>query len=197
MKVKITEVKYMRRYNLGNYEHEEIAISAVLDEGEDHFAAIANLKSDVASAQKGEASEHSAAIAAAGEPASKPVKEKKSPKKKAEEEPSEEAEENDETEQDIEESEEEEAEEEEEKPAAKKSFKKKPQVYSRASEQHKEILSKVLSSVAPDWKKTPESKEKAKGASQKMEGKEFLDESGEVLESFTAEVKKIMTGKKK
>lgn len=75
---------------------------------------------------------------------------------------------------------------------AKAKFKKKPQSYSRASEQHKEIFSGVLKSVAPNWKKSEASKLKAKQVSQKMEGKEFLDETGDVLSSFTAEVKKLM-----
>lgn len=78
----------------------------------------------------------------------------------------------------------------------KKGFKKKPQNYNRALEEHKDIFSTVLRSVAPDWKKSPESKAKAKKTSEKMEGVEFLDESGEVLESFKSQVKKLMSAKK-
>ena len=33
--MKIAEIKYMRRVNLGNYEHEEITATAVISEGED------------------------------------------------------------------------------------------------------------------------------------------------------------------
>jgi len=31
-KMRIGEVKYLRRFNLGNYEHEEIAVTGILDE---------------------------------------------------------------------------------------------------------------------------------------------------------------------
>lgn len=88
------------------------------------------------------------------------------------------------------------------KPAAskekgsKKSFKKKPQSYNRTIEQHKEIFSGILKSINPKWNKSDVTKTKGKNASVKMDGKEFLDEDGEVLESFTAEVKKLMAVKK-
>ena len=78
----------------------------------------------------------------------------------------------------------------------KKSFRKKPQTYNRSIEQHKEIFSGLIRSVAPDWKKTEASKAKAKKTSESMVGKEFLDENGEVLESFRSEVKKMMLAKK-
>lgn len=71
-------------------------------------------------------------------------------------------------------------------------FKKKPQHYDRSIEQHKEIFSGVLRSVAPDWKKSEESKKKAKKVSEAVEGEPFLDENGEVLADFKAKVKKQM-----
>ena len=82
-----------------------------------------------------------------------------------------------------------------EKETAKKTFRKKPQNYNRTIEQHKEIFSGVLRSVAPDWKKNEASKKKAKLASEKMEGVEFLDENGEVVPAFKVAVKKLMAGK--
>lgn len=42
--MKLTTVKIMRRKNLGNYEHEEITLEAVLAEGEDATTAIVGLK---------------------------------------------------------------------------------------------------------------------------------------------------------
>ena len=51
--MRVTEVKYMRRYNLGNYEHEEIMLGAALEDGEDHLAALNDLKTDVEAAKAG------------------------------------------------------------------------------------------------------------------------------------------------
>lgn len=77
----------------------------------------------------------------------------------------------------------------------KKTFKKKPQVYNRSIEQHRAIFSRCLGSVKPDWKE--KLKEKAKKVSETLEGKNFLDENGEVLPEFKAEVKKLLLGKPK
>jgi len=196
--MRIFEIKYMRRNNLGNYEHEEIAMTTVVEEGEDHMAVMAILKKDV--------------LAGFGDLPSAPVKEEKPAKAaknakkeapvKEEEEVAAEEEEAEEVaaEEEEEEVAAEEEEAEEEKPVKtgkKKNFKKKPQSYSRSSEQHKEILSTLLKSVAPDWKKTDDGKARAKDASQKMEGKDFLDEEGEVLQSFKDEVQKLMAPAKK
>ena len=54
----------------------------------------------------------------------------------------------------------------------------------------------MLAVIAPDWKKTDASKKLGKDASVKMAGKDFLDETGEVLEAFKVEVKKLMKIKK-
>lgn len=78
----------------------------------------------------------------------------------------------------------------------KSGFRKKPQAYDRSVEQHKEIFSGILKSVNPDWKKTEASKLKAKSVSEKMAGKNFLNDDGEVLPEFTAEVKKLLAAKK-
>lgn len=78
-----------------------------------------------------------------------------------------------------------------------KKYKTKSQNYNRGIEQHKEIFSGVLRSVSPDWKKSDVLKQKAKKTSEALEGTEFLDENGEVVASFKAEVKKLMTVKAK
>lgn len=204
--MRVTEVRYMRRNNLGNYEHEEISMSAVIEEDEDHMDAVAGLRQDVVAALSGEKA--ATVEAPEAEEEKKPAKTGKGKKApKVEEQPEEEepeAEDDDEKTADPEEEEtEEEPEEEpeeEEKPAPAKGgkkFKKKPQSYSRASEQHKEIFSSVVKSIAPEWKKSDDLKKKAKDASQSMEGKDFLDDSGEVLSEFKDAVKKLLTGKKK
>lgn len=77
----------------------------------------------------------------------------------------------------------------------KKTFKKKPQAYARDNDTHKEIFSGILKAVAPKWKTDPKTKTRAKGASVKLEGSEFLDAEGDVLASFKSSVKKLMAVK--
>jgi hypothetical protein len=53
--------------------------------------------------------------------------------------------------------------------------------YDRNLEIHKKLFQSLLTELDPDWKKDPS---KAKSISQTLEGVEFLDESGEIVESF-------------
>jgi len=193
--VKITEAKFVRKYNVGQYENEEYSLTAEVEDGENAVKVLQKLKADVAKAygaSPSKSEEDEEETTPAPKKKSKPAPE---PEEEDEEEVDEE--ETDSDDDDEEESDEEESDEEEEesKPAkkasAKKSFKKKPQDYNR-SEQHKEILSSVLKEVAPDWKKSEASKKKAKAVSTKVVGLAFLDEDGEVLKSFKAAVKKMM-----
>lgn len=220
--MKVTEVKFTRRYNVGQYEHEEYTVTAQLDD-DSVVDALSELKSDVQKAYAGEASEPGQDTDEETGTSKRGKKGKKSKQQsttapseddtEAEDEETEDAG-GEETEEDSEETEESESEDsddeeseeetEEEPPAKKgrsnagakvskgKSFKKKPQAYQRSNETHKDIFSGVLKKVAPNWKKSFESKAHAKKVSQKLEGKEFLDESGKVLASFEAEAKKAM-----
>ena len=233
--MRVTEAKYTRRYNTGNYEHEEFSLTAVVSEDENHVEVLAQLKSDIQNAYAGEAGpsvteDAGTEMDETPEEEEKPAKRSKKSKRsrtttledesdteeeigpEIEDETPEEEIENeieDETpEEEIEneiedespEEEEFEAEEEPEPAPAKKTrsksgakgFKKKPQVYQRSNETHKDIFGTVLRKVAPNWKKSFESKAHAKKVSQKMEGVEFLDEDGKVLASFEADVKKQM-----
>ncbi len=81
--------------------------------------------------------------------------------------------------------------------AGTKVRKAKPQNYNREVEQHKSLFSGVLRSVAPEWNKSDDSKARAKKTSVQLAGKPFLDADGEVLDSFKAEVKKLMLPVKK
>ena len=185
--MRVTEVKYSKKFNLGNYESEEFGLTAVLEEDDVAQVAFIGLKNEVAIAYSGEVTK----------PEPEELPEPKKGKKKAKPEPEveEETEEEESEETEVEETEETEDEVDDEPKAAKgkkSKFKKKPQTYLRSNETHKEIFSNVLKTVAPDWKKTTESKAKAKAASQKLEGEEFLDENGEVLATFKAAVKKAM-----
>lgn len=199
--MKATEIKFTRRYNVAQYEHEEYSVTALLEEDDDAVEGLQKLKADVAAAYGG------ACSSGESEPDESDTDES------SEEETGEEDTDVEDSETDSESDEsEEEAEEEAPAPAAKaaksakapkstagtkggKKFKAKPQVYDRNNETHKELFSGVLKVVAPDWKKTADSKAKAKTVSQKMVGKEFLDANGEVVAAFKTEVKKLM-GKK-
>lgn len=234
--MKVTEIKYARRYNVGNYEHEEYSVLAILDEGDSMENAVSKLKQEVAAAHAGQAAYYEDAPAEKEEEETEAAEETEAEETEAEEEVDEgneegaEAEEDEAEESDDEESSESSEDSEDEEPKVKargasttkskktsaggatskatstseksgetekKKFKKKPQVYQRTNETHKEIFSNVLKAVAPDWKKSDKTKAKAKDVSLKMEGKDFLDETGEVIPAFRAAVKKLMDGKKK
>ncbi len=204
----VTEIKFNKRVKTGEYEHEDFTATATMDPGEDLFTQMNLLRTDVLAVIAGE---KAAPVATLTVPAKegktgkgKGAKGKDTPppaEEKEEEEEQEEEENEDEDPVDPEEEEEEEEQEEEEetpppaeeKPAKTgKTFKKKPQVYDRDKEQHKEIFSKMLAALAPNWKKSDDTKKLGKDASVKMAGKEFLDEKGEVLDSFKKDVKKLM-----
>ena len=65
-----------------------------------------------------------------------------------------------------------------------KAKKKKGTTYSRANDQHKAMLGDLLRVHAPDWKSSEKNKAKARDLSQSLEGKDFLDAEGEILDSF-------------
>lgn len=247
--MKVTDAKFTKRFNTGDYEHEEYTLSAQVEEGEDGASALLDLKAEVVAAFMGQATAAPVETKTEVKPKTKKQKpqETKNARTKAnntddedtddENSASEDAGDDGESDQDDEatdsensddsddstddsedssdDNSEEDGDDEDSKPAkkgskpvssgkagskegsSKKSFRKKPQGYNRAIDQHKEIFSGVLRYVAPDYKKSEASKLKAKETSIKMSGKEFLDEDGEVLESFKAEVKKLMSSSKK
>lgn len=238
--MKVTEAKYTRKFNLGDYESEEHSLVAQVEDGETGSEVLISLKEEVIAAHTGEKVE------------TKPVKAKQTKEKKNATKPKasvvddedtddedttdedagidgegdqddeatddQDGDDSDDSSEDSEDGEEpsEEGDDEEEQapakgkrapskagakskeasPAKAKGFRKKPQAYDRNIEQHKEIFSGVLRSVAPDWKKSEITKTKAKKASEAMVGNAFLDENGEVIPEFTAKVKKLMTVKK-
>ncbi len=197
--MRIAEAKFTRRYNVGNYEHEEYSLSSVFDDKDQSAVeALRLLKEDVAAAFSGKS-----------DTAKMPKKKKAAPVEAADEsEEDTEAEEIPATEDSESSSDSDEDDDQDTSSKTKttsgatsatsktKKFKKKAQVYQRSNETHKEIFSSVMTKATPDWKKTTESKAKAKNTSMKMEGKDFLDEDGEVLKEFSAEVKKLMASKK-
>lgn len=77
-------------------------------------------------------------------------------------------------------------------PKVKKTFKPKATAYDRANEVHKSLFSQSLAQVAPKWKSTDAGKAKAKKLSVDLEGTDYLDDNGDVLESFITAMKKGM-----
>lgn len=208
---RVTELKFQKRYNVAQYEHEEYSITVVCEDGENPVEALAKMKGAVSAAKEAEEipwSESEGAAPVDKKEEEKPAKprggKKPAAKKPKEEEPEEEAEEPEEPEEEAEEPEEEaeepeeEAEEpeepeepEEKKPqGGKKNFRKKGAVYSRASDLHKKLFAEALSKVmGKDFlAKSPAT---AKKASLKLSGAEFLDSDGKVLQSFKDEMKKL------
>lgn len=223
--MKVTEAGFTRRYKVGEYEHEEYTLKAIVEDEDGAGKVLSELKNEVHSAFASE-------IAA-------PTGKKRKPQKQENEDADDDGDSSDVDEEtdDVEDledgdgegseddegddsddsddsdadAEEDDSDEDEGKKSKKtrstngskkstnastkksgKGFKKKPQVYQRTNENHKEIFSNVLKAVAPNWKKDAKSKAKGKAASQKMEGKDFLDENGVVLKEFKAAVKKLM-----
>lgn len=195
--MKFNEVKYLKRKNLGNYEHEEVTLSAFVDEGEEADKVLTEIKN---LARK--MLDHSTPISV---PASAPREEKtpeavsptskedtKDSQAKAEASPSEEpnkkakpkskpkSEAKSPSDEDQEKSEEKE-------PAKEKSYKAKagsPTPYNRGSDLHKKLVVDLLNANVSDWKTKSA---KVTQASQAMGGKDFLSPGGGILESFKTE----------
>jgi hypothetical protein len=214
--MQVNEVKYARKFNTGNYESEEYSVTATVEDGENANEVFAKLKEEVIAARTGQTTGTTAMSADSAEEVEEQevVVEEEQVEEQDEEVVEEESEEVEEetAEEEVEEDESEEEEVEEEVPVkaakgkkaaatgkGKKTFKPKTQTYSRKNETHKEIFSKVLSAVAPDWRKSKEAKDHARKVSEKMDGTDFLDEDGNVFPSFKELVRKAMTpkGKKK
>lgn len=203
--MKVTTLCYSRRYNLGEYEHEEFHVNAEIEEGDDHVEILAGLKCDIEKAHSGEAD---AGTQDAG-PAKVEPKEDKPSKGKGKKSkpaptttPSKESQDSEDdgeeeiAEEEIEDAGEEEVAEEEveeEKPTKKapaKKLRKKNEVYDRDSQIHKKLFTKTVTGMSPKWRDTPAMAAKVKKVSMALEGEEFLDADGQVLEGFKAALKK-------
>ncbi len=182
--MKPTEISYMKRKNLGNYEHEEVKITAVLDEDENAGAGIEELKVMVDQALGDNT--------APAVTTTKTGKDKKAGKKDAKPEvvEAEEVEEEEIEAAEVEEETEEEEVVETKKPA--KAGKKSGSVYSRANETHKALMVEQLTKLFPKWKKTDAGKAKAKAVSKSLDGEQFLDADGDIVNSFILALKKGM-----
>ena len=161
--MKINTISFMQRKNLGNYEHAEASISAQLDEGEDTALAMLKLQKFIQDSLNGDLT---AKEDVKPTPVVPEIKEEVKEEVVVE------------------------------TPKKKKASKtKEVQVeapksnlvaYDRNIENHKQLLSSYLTKNFPDWK----TKEGVREFSASLVGKDYLDESGNIVESF----KQVLSG---
>jgi len=188
--MKIETIYVLERKNLGNYEHIEMSATAKIEENEDALASMLTLKTLVSAALNGKAAE--IANTKVDGPVTydeetktnlpvEEVKAKKARAKKAADvtqiAPS--------TEEVVGKSINQSAlVEENVKTAAKKVVK-----YSRSIDAHKTLLSSTLTTNFPNWK-TSKEKTEIVAFTTSLEGKDFVDEDGIIVESF----KQVLSG---
>lgn len=177
---KISELGYLRRVNKGNFEHEEYSVKVVPTEGMTIAQCFNLLKSEVDSAASGvDTIPHKEEVLNGKEETGSKASSKKASLRDTKEkevvvEPSE----------DKEDSKIEDSPKETQKASSKKK-KSKNSPYDKTNDLHRNILKSFLNSEVSDWKKSPED---AKHASSDLNGVDFLDESGTMLNSFKEKV---------
>lgn len=172
-------IEYMRRKNLGHYEHEELKISDVVGDQDSIDLKINELKHLVLkhlglveeAVKEIELPVTPEVTEVAEEKKEEPVK--KAKKKKVKEEVVEEKVEEEKHEEKV-----------QKKPA-------KTVDYDRTLQVHKNLLGKFLDESFPRWK-SPDNLKKASEASHALNGTPFLDENGEILQDFKDKFVAIM-----
>lgn len=194
--MEIKTMEYMRRVNLGSYEHEELKVSASINEKETFESAFIALKELVENALNIVKEDKNQLVlpVIAKEPKNvaveKAVETVESPK---EDKPV-----DDKLEDKVEKKEE------KKKGRPKSEVTKAPAVetrpakkavketnYDRTLDTHKNLLGQFLDKSYPKWR-VSENLKKASEASKALSGTPFLDADGEILESFKAEFSKMM-----
>lgn len=163
----ITVIKYGTTKNLGDYNSERLDVEYALAETECPVEAFGKVKTFVDGALDGN-------LEAPKKEEKKPAKKKAAKKAAKKEEVKEEAPVKEEVKEEPKK---------EKKPAAKKA---KTIPYNREEKTHKQTMAKLLNEVKPDWK---DDKESAKNASVKLNGVEFMDNKGNVLDTFKEALK--------
>lgn len=173
--MKINSLKYVRKFNLGNYESEEVGVDAMVEDGEnatsvlDSMIQFVNTKGKVNNVQP-YSTGALGKTTAPSEPTvvEEPKKKAAAPKKEKAPEPVKE----------------------EAAPAPapapeepKQTKKKASSVtkYDRSAETHRKLFSEILEANVKDWKMNSE---KAKEVSVELIGQDFLDMEGKVLPEF-------------
>jgi len=188
--MKINEVKFTKRFNIGNYEHEEYTVGAAIGEDENPLTVMSSLKAFVIGAYSNNEPVYSGVVDSAPEPVvaeekvSKPKKTKAAPAPVVEEEQLELPQEAAPV------VEEEVVAEVKEEPKAKAVRKAKASPYTRGNDVHKKLLGEFLDTAYPGWR---DNAAKAVEVSKLMVGKDFLDAEGTVVDSFKADFKAEMS----
>lgn len=194
-----TEVKYAFRRNLGAYEHQDISLTASLTEGASVEQVIADMQR-VALASVGQfmANEKPATEEAASP--KKPAKGKRKPKveEESEEEDEDESEEESEDEDEAEEAEEEKPKKSKKAPAKTtkaptKKGRSKASPFDRNSDLHKDLVGSMLEEeISKKWRGKEKLVKKARNAAKEMDGEDFLDAEGVIMESFKEKYLELM-----
>lgn len=155
---RITELSYKKKFNTGSYESEEYGITMSLSEEANPEATMKEMKAFIEDSfnDKLEAKE------IVTEPVKKEAPVKEAPVVEA---PVKEVETEEEFKKEV-------------KP--KKTRKVKTIPYNRSNADHKRSFAEYLDANVPNWKTSG----KALGVSESLEGKDFTDAKGEILESF-------------
>lgn len=204
--MKVKTITISRRLPTEQYGYVDVQATAELTASEDTAESIQELRSIVELGLGIGAGAESEAEETEEQEEEKPTKKTaKKASKKVEEETEEEEESEDEESDEEEESEEETEEEEEEEKPAKKAAKKTTAspgkkrkmgaTYDREDAVHKTLIGEMLNANFPNWTKKGDLKAKAKSISVKMDGKEFQDAEGDILESFSKEFIRQMKSK--
>lgn len=201
-------LRYLRRKNLGNYEHEELEVTTAVQENENGQSVmnelkefvlvnlgLASPKAQTAEDKKVEAPKNKTETK--GEPSSpdkKPlVADGTTTPKEGEKTPAPKEEKKEEK---KEEPKKEEPKKEEPKKETKARIKKATSsVYNREDETHKALIGQFLDGEFKTWR-TKNELPKASAASKALNGKEFLDAEGKILEAFKVEFRSFMKGEK-
>lgn len=166
--MKIETITVMQRKNLGNYEHIEISASARVEEGEEALTAMMSLKTFVVAALEGKAEEVKAPAPVVEQPVAElppvieevpEVKKERKPRAKK-------------------------AEVVEEVPAVPEVKKEKLVAYDSTISEHKSIFAGYLSKKYENAWKTVKPAEEIKAFTASLNGKDFLNTDGKIVESF-------------
>jgi len=162
-----TNVRYLRRVNLGDYQHEEMEATAAIAEGEDDMNAMETLRNKVNAIMGVTVPDNNLSFddtitkpqaEALGKAIEETVEEEKPKRKRAPR-----------------------------KPKAPKTV-----AYDRENKGHKDEFAAILNDKFPEWKKDKESMKAAKDLSLTLHGTPMFDDKGEILGEFTDKIVETM-----
>ena len=186
----INEVRFTKRYNCGNYEHEEYTVGAAVGDDENAMTVMTGIKEFVRGAHAYVPGHSDTVVESAPVPVAVEEKVVKTKKTKAAPAPVVVEEEQLELPQEAAPVVEEEVVEVKEEPKAKAVRKAKASPYTRGNDVHKKLLGEFLDTAYPGWR---DNAAKAVEVSKLMVGKDFLDAEGTVVDSFKADFKAEMS----